>query len=210
MGSTKAAPIEISLTEESLTKSPFELFQRWLHIAEKESGFFDPNAMCLSTVGEDGYPDSRMVLLKGLDERGFVFFTNSTSRKGRALALNPRAALNFYWDPLRIQVRVQGDVAPVSKEESDEYFATRPRLSQLGAWTSRQSTELSSRAEFEARIAELERQYEGQEIPRPEHWYGYRVSPVRIEFWKDRRNRLHDRFEYLLEGGAWRVRRLYP
>lgn len=211
MENLKTSPVEVSLTEQDLTESPFELFARWFHIAEQESGFFDPNAMCLSTIGEDGYPDSRMVLLKDFDESGFVFFTNSTSRKGQGLTTTPKAALTFYWDPLRIQIRVQGDVTPVSAAESDEYFATRPRLSQLGAWTSKQSAELSSRAEFESRLAEMEKRFQGAEIPRPQHWHGYRISPRRVEFWKDRRNRLHDRFEYLLDDSrGWRVRRLYP
>lgn len=170
------------------------------------------NAMTLSSVGADGRPSSRVVLLKGADERGFVFYTNLESRKGRELAHRRFAALCFYWPALEHQVRVEGAVEEVSPEEADAYFATRPRGSQLGAWASKQSELLPNRDLLDLRYAELEKQYEGKEVPRPPHWSGLRVVPDRIEFWKNRVSRLHDREVYVRDapGAPWNVSRLYP
>jgi pyridoxamine 5'-phosphate oxidase len=170
------------------------------------------NAMILSTVGADGRPSSRVVLLKGVDPSGFVFYTNLESRKGRELARTPWVALCFWWPRLECQVRIEGRATQVGDEEADAYFATRPRASQLGAWASRQSELLPSRDLLEARVAELDRQYEGREVPRPPFWSGFRVAPERMEFWKNRPNRLHDREVYRLpaEGGPWIVERLFP
>lgn len=201
---------EIILTEATLPESPFALFQQWFTHAQAHSGFADPNAMCLSTVQSDGIPDSRMVLLKQFDERGFVFFTNSLSRKGRALAHNRNVALNFYWDPLHLQIRIQGEVEVVSDAESDAYFSSRSRMSQLGSAVSKQSELLSSRDELEAQVQQLEQSLQGAPVPRPPHWHGYRVVPTRIEFWKEGANRLHDRFAYTLGGSHWTIHRLYP
>ena len=170
------------------------------------------NAMTLATVGADGRPSCRVVLLKGVDESGFVFYTNLQSRKGQELARTPWAALSFWWPRLEQQGRVEGLAIRVSDEEADAYFATRPRGSQIGAWASQQSEVLPSRELLDLHAAELERQFEGREVPRPPHWSGVRVIPDRIEFWRNRANRLHDRELYRREreAGPWIVERLYP
>lgn len=198
------------LTEAILAKNPFDQFGRWFEHACASPAIIDPNAMCLSTVDPSGYPDSRMVLLKEVDERGFVFFTNLTSVKGRQLAATPKAALTFFWDPLRRQVRVVGNVAPCTPEEADRYFQSRPRRSQIGAWASKQSTPLKNRETLLESVATREREFEGKNVPRPPHWSGFRVIPRRFEFWQEGENRLHDRFIFTPSGGAWEVNRLYP
>ncbi|MDC3954108.1 pyridoxamine 5'-phosphate oxidase [Polyangium jinanense] len=170
----------------------------------------DPTAMTLATVDENGRPSARMVLLKGVDERGFSFYTNLESRKGQALAKNPYAALCIHWPKAAEQIRVEGRVELVSAEEADAYFASRVRGSQIGAWASEQSRPLHSREELEARVAELTTRFEGGPVPRPPHWSGYRVIPDRIEFWFGKDSRLHDRFVYVREGAGWRCERLHP
>lgn len=191
-------------------RGPYDLFAKWFAEAA-ETEVNDPNAMALATVDETGQPSVRVVLMKDYDDRGFVFYTNFESDKGRALLANPVAGLNFHWKGLRRQVRVNGTVAPVSAVEADEYFAVRPRDSQIGAWASAQSRPLASRATFESEIAAVAARYEGREVPRPLHWSGFRIAPKRIEFWQDRPFRLHDRaiFTPVAEGG-WSVHRLYP
>lgn len=182
-----------------------ELFQRVL-----QSDLLEPTAMTLATADAAGRPAARMVLLKGFDERGFVFFTNLESRKAGDLSANPRAALCFYWTPLEMQVRVEGSVAPVTDEEADEYFASRARASQIGAWASRQSRPLRAREELEDRILEAERRFSGQVVPRPPFWSGFRLAPERIEFWFGRPSRLHDREVFTATPDGWTMERLYP
>ncbi len=196
--------------DDLVTDEPITLFQSWLADAAGSEPN-DPNAMTLATIDADGMPAARMVLLKEVDSRGFAFFTNTQSEKGQHLAANPRAALCFHWKTLRRQVRVVGLVEPVSAAEADAYYLTRPRLSRIGAWASDQSRPLESRALLESRVAALTEQYgpEG-DIPRPPHWSGYRVLPQRIEFWRDRPFRLHDRMVYTAHGDGWVVERLYP
>lgn len=170
----------------------------------------EPTAMALATVGDEGQPSVRIVLLKGVDERGFVFYTNYESRKGRELLAHPKAALCFHWQPLERQVRVEGSVEPVAPEEADAYFATRARESQIGAWASLQSETLSSHDVLEARVREMEARFAGRDVPRPPHWSGFLVRPERIEFWRSRAFRLHERIVYERAGAGWHVRRLYP
>jgi pyridoxamine 5'-phosphate oxidase len=195
--------------DELRTRDPIDLFREWLAEAEASEPN-DPIAMSLATVDEAGNPSVRMVLLKGLDQRGFVFYTNFQSRKGRELLGQPRAALGFHWKSLRRQVRVEGAIEPVSDEEADAYFATRARVSQIGAWASDQSRPLDSRATLEARVEEIKARFDGQPILRPPHWAGFRVVPEAIEFWKDGAFRLHDRIQFRREGLEWKTERLYP
>jgi len=178
----------------------------------KASGDSEPTAMTVATVGKNGRPSARTVLLKGFDARGFVFYTNFESRKGRQLAANPQAALLFHWKMLRdgVQVKIEGTVEPVSADEADAYFASRPRDSQIGAWASKQSQTLESRQILEARIAEYEQQFAGADVPRPPHWSGLRVVPELIEFWYGARFRLHERQRYERVDGVWHRRMLFP
>jgi pyridoxamine 5'-phosphate oxidase len=170
----------------------------------------DPTAMALATVGPDGVPSVRIVLLKGVDERGFVFYTNLRSRKGRELISTPRAALCIYWAALDMQIRVEGPVEPVSDAEADAYFASRPRESQIGAWASLQSEELSSMDELRERVAAVETRFANQPVPRPPHWSGFRVKPSSIEFWNAGDFRLHERRRYERDGDGWKMQRLFP
>jgi pyridoxamine 5'-phosphate oxidase len=198
------------MREEELSPDPLEQFARWFEEARR-AGLELPEAMTLATGDGDGTPSARMVLLKGVDERGFVFFTNYESRKGHELADNPRAALVFHW-PLapRRQVLVTGSVEKVPEDESDEYFRTRPRGSRLAALASRQSTVVPDREVLEHAFAELERQHPGEDVPRPAWWGGYVLRPDTVEFWQNRPNRLHDRLRYRREGEDWILERLSP
>jgi len=189
--------------------TPWPLLADWFAAAEK-SEINDPNAMTLATVGADGMPSARIMLLKGYDENGFVFFTNRTSHKGEQLAATGKAALCFHWKSLRRQIRVEGEVSPVSDSESDDYFSTRPRGSQIGAWASRQSQPLASRDQLEQGVRDVEKAYEGKPVPRPPHWGGYLLTPKLIECWQDRPFRLHDRVVYSWQKDHWKVERLYP
>lgn len=190
---------------------PLSVFAAWLAEAEAAE-INDPNAVALSTVGGDGMPSCRMVLLKGYDENGFVFYTNYESRKGRQLLDHPKAALLFHWKSLRRQVRIEGEVAPVSDAEADEYFASRAKQSQIGAWASQQSRPLEGRFELEKRVARYAAKYAVGQVPRPPYWSGFRVVPRLIEFWQDGAFRLHDRLVYTREaaGEGWSTERLYP
>ena len=191
------------------TDDPIAMFTGLFEQAQK-CGLEEPEAMVLSTVDQNGRPSSRYVLLKGLDARGFVFYTNLESRKARALAANPYAALCFYWPPLDKQVRIEGDVERVSDEDADAYFGTRPRESQLGAWASRQSSALDSRATLEQQLDETRARFDGRAVTRPPYWSGYRVVPNAIEFWTRHAARLHDRARFTREDGRWLRTLLYP
>ena len=198
-----------SLELESLPSDPVVLFRRWYEDAER-AGIRLPNAIALATASVDGRPSIRHVLLRGIEDRGFVFYTNHGSRKGTELAGNPRAAFSIYWRELDRQISVVGDVTRVSEVESDAYFATRPREARLGAWASRQSTELPSRDALMERYARFDAEYPGEDVPRPPFWGGYRIDPTTVEFWQGRLHRLHDRFLYERTGDEWTIRRLAP
>ena len=198
------------LLEKDLAKNPFRQFEKWFQEAEAAK-VPEPNAMTLATTSRDGRPAARTVLLKACDGRGFVFYTNYESRKGRELDANPHATLLFPWLTMERQVIVEGSVTRVSREESEAYFHSRPRQSQLGAWASPQSTAVAGRAVIEESYRVVEKKYEGREVPLPPNWGGFRLAPELVEFWQGRRSRLHDRLRYRREaGGDWVVERLAP
>jgi pyridoxamine 5'-phosphate oxidase len=198
------------LTEKDLARDPFRQFEKWFQEVEAAK-LPEPNAAVLATAARDGRPSGRIVLLKGADGRGFVFYTNYDSRKGRELEANPRASLVFPWLDLERQVIVEGAVGRVAREESEAYFHSRPRQSQLGAWASAQSTIIAGREALEESMKAMERKYAGLEAPLPPNWGGYRIVPETVEFWQGRRNRLHDRLRYRREeNGGWAVERLSP
>jgi pyridoxamine 5'-phosphate oxidase len=200
-----------SLTEADVDPDPLRQFRRWLDEAVAAE-LPEPTAMTLATVASDGAPAARIVLLKGVDSSGFLFFTNYTSRKGAELAARPAAALLFYWIELERQVRVEGSVAKLTAQESDAYFATRPHLARLGAWASPQSRVIPDRGWLDDALAAARERFaaEGEHVPRPPHWGGYRVTPAVIEFWQGRASRLHDRLRYQRDGELWRLERLAP
>ena len=191
---------------------PIERFRRLLQeaIATDRERLPEPTAFALASVGDDGRPSVRIVLLKGVDDGGFVFYTNLESRKGRELRAHPAAAMTFHWQPLEVQVRIEGDVALVPPEVADAYFATRARGSQIGAWASLQSQPLSGPGDLARRVEEMERRFEGVPVPRPPHWSGFVLTPQRMEFWKNRTSRLHDRHLYRRAGDRWTIETLYP
>ncbi len=189
---------------------PFLKFQEWLKKAEANANIVEPTAMCLSTVDKNNFPSSRMILLKKFDERGFCFFTNLTSRKGKELVENPNVALCFYWGVLGLQIRIEGTVEKVSIKEADDYFASRRRDSQIGAWASKQSCAMENWQEFEDRIAKIAKDFEGQEVPRPPFWSGFRVVPKRIEFWREGEFRIHKREVYERACDSWNKLLIYP
>ncbi len=197
------------LVETDLAKDPFRQFDKWFQEAEAAK-LIEPNAMVCSLSTRDGRPSSRVVLLKGVDGRGFVFYSNYESRKGRELAENARASLLFPWIALERQVIVEGPVTRVSREEADVYFHSRPRASQLSAWVSRQSAIIPNRTHLEDAMRQVEQKYAGQEVPLPPHWGGFRVVPEAVEFWQGRRSRLHDRLRYRRESSDWVIERLAP
>ncbi len=198
------------LTEDNLARDPFEQFRRWWDEAQAKSQMLEPTGMILSTVDPDGQPASRVVLLKHWDNRGFVFYSNYRSRKARGLEAEPRASLLFWWDKLRRQIRIDGEAKKLAARESDAYFATRPRGSQIGAWASMQSQPLDSRETLARRVEELDAEFGDGPIPRPPHWGGFRLVPNEFEFWDDGAHRLHDRLVFRRDGSGWTIERLYP
>jgi pyridoxamine 5'-phosphate oxidase len=200
------------MTERVPIGEPFSRFDQLLAAAKGLGTALlpEPTAFTLATVGADGQPSARIVLLKGVDARGFVFYTNYESRKGRELLAHPQAAMVFHWQPLERQVRVEGTARPVSPEEADAYFASRARSSQIGAWASEQSRPIASPGDLEARVEEIEARFADKPVPRPPHWSGFRIVPSRIEFWQNMPSRLHQRDLYHREADGWRVETLYP
>jgi pyridoxamine 5'-phosphate oxidase len=210
--SLKAAREEYTrggLVETDLAADPVAMFQRWYDDA-KDAGIHEPNAMVVATATADGVPSSRFVLLKGVSDEGFVFYTNTLSRKGRELAGNPAVALLFPWHPVERQVRIDGTATLLPREKVDEYFAVRPRGSQLGAWASHQSEVVDGREELAAAYDEVEARYDGQDVPTPEEWGGYLVRPEQVEFWQGRPGRMHDRLLYRRTPDGWTTDRLAP
>ena len=197
------------LAESDLAPDPMTMFERW-YVEARTAGVREPNAMVVSTTDPDGAPSSRFVLLKSFDGGGFVFYTNQASRKGRALAADPRIALLFPWHDLERQVRVEGTAVPLARDEVAAYFAQRPRGSQLGAWASHQSATVAGRGELDAAYAAAEARFAGQDVPVPDEWGGYRVVPASVEFWQGRIGRMHDRLVYISDRDGWATERLAP
>jgi pyridoxamine 5'-phosphate oxidase len=199
------------LLESSIPEDPINLFNRWFHEVEDFDGAGEVNAMTVSTIGLDGFPKSRVVLLKKINEEGFIFFTNYNSEKGRAIANNPNVCLSFFWESMERQVIIKGIASKTSEDISDNYFASRPDGSKLGAIVSSQSEIVPSRSFLEENLKQLEKDFEGKEIPRPKHWGGFLVAPIEVEFWQGRPNRLHDRILYSAqEDFSWKIERLSP
>jgi pyridoxamine 5'-phosphate oxidase len=199
----------LHLDRSDLAPDPIEQFRDWL-AAARDAGIYEPEAMTVSTIGPEGRPSARYVLLRGLDERGYCFYTNYESAKGRALAAHPYAALTFGWLEIHRSVRVEGTVERLPEAESDAYFAARPRAARIGAWASPQSEVIATREELEEAAAAVERRFADAEIPRPPHWGGFLVRPERVELWQGRAGRLHDRLRYERSGDGWRIERLAP
>jgi len=209
LAAARASYTRGGLAEDDLASDPFAMFERWYDEASA-AGILEPNAMVVATVDPEGAPSSRAVLLKGFGPDGFVFYTNTTSRKGRALAAEPRTALLFPWFALERQVRVEGEATPLTRAEVRAYFDVRPRGSQLGAWASHQSREVAGREELETAYADAEARFEGGEVPVPDEWGGYRVAAHTVEFWQGRPGRMHDRLVYRRDGESWTTHRLAP
>ena len=199
-----------ALLEINAAANPIAQLTRWLEEAHAVSSDVETNAMCIATVSEDGQPSARMVLLRGLDDRGLTFYTSYFSRKGRDLERNPRIAATFYWPSLERQVRVEGTATQLSEDESEAYFESRPRGHRLSAWASEQSQPIETREILEERMRHFDERFEEEEVPRPHSWGGYLIAPARVEFWQGRPNRMHDRLVYVRDGRAWKILRLQP
>lgn len=200
-----------ALLENTIPENPIELFQKWFYEVESSNGLDEPNAMTIATIGLDGYPKNRVVLLKKYTYEGFIFYTNYLSEKGKAMANDPRVSLSFFWHNLERQIIIKGKSEKIPENLSDGYFESRPRGSQLGALVSEQSEPIGSREELEHRLKSLETEMEGKELERPKHWGGYLVRPTSMEFWQGRPNRLHDRIRYVLQKDLnWKIERLQP
>ncbi len=199
-----------ALLEADVAANPISQLQKWLDEAGAVTSSVETNAMCLATADASGEPSARMVLLRGLDDRGLVFYTSYFSRKGRELTENPRAAATFYWPALERQVRIQGGVTQISEDESDAYFESRPRGHRLSAWASEQSASVENRNVLDERMQHFDDRFEGEDVPRPHSWGGFLIAPVRVEFWQGRSNRMHDRILYERDGREWRISRLQP
>lgn len=200
---------KMSLDEKSCDPDPLKQFLRWFDEAVRAK-VNEPNAMVLSTCSKEGYPSSRIVLMRNFNAEGFVFYTNYLSKKGRDIEQNPHAALNYFWPEIERQVRIEGTLVKQTDAESDTYFSTRPRESRIGAWVSEQSSVIGSREELDLRYKELEKKFEGRDVPRPHYWGGYLLRPEMFEFWQGRPSRLHDRMRYSKDGSSWKVERLSP
>ena len=198
------------LNESEIPHDPFKLFDSWFHLADSADSVEEANAMSISTVGKDLWPKTRVVLLKSFSKEGFVYFTNYESQKGKDLQENPKCCISFFWPSLEKQIIVQGQVSKLPENESEEYFHSRPRGSQLGAKASNQSSVIPSRDFLESRLDELETEFEGKEIPKPDYWGGYIIKPVKFEFWQGRKSRLHDRIQFTREENNWKIERLAP
>ena len=199
------------LLEANCPENPMELFQKWFHNADASETVEETNAMTVSTIGEDGYPKSRVVLLKKFTREGFIFYTNYTSEKGKAILANNNVCISFFWPALEQQIIIKGKAKKIAENLSDGYFESRPNGSKLGAWASDQSEVVSSREELENNLKSFEEQFSGKEIPRPDHWGGFIIKPISIEFWQGRPNRLHDRIRYsLMKDFSWNMERLAP
>lgn len=211
LGAYRKTYSKSELVEEDISENPMELFQLWFYEVEQSEGIEEPNAMTVATIGLDGYPKSRVVLLKKYTHEGFIFYTNYDSEKGQAIAKNPEVCISFFWSTVERQVIIKGKAEKIAENLSDGYFESRPRGSQLGAMVSNQSQPIASREELELGLRTLEAEMEGKELRRPQHWGGYLVRPVSIEFWQGRPNRLHDRILYVLEDNFdWKIERLQP
>jgi pyridoxamine 5'-phosphate oxidase len=198
------------LDQSTVDANPMQQFRTWFYEVQNSGGVDEVNAMTLSTIGEDGFPKGRVVLLKKYDETGFYFYTNYTSEKGKSILNNNKVSLSLFWPNLERQIIIKGIAEKTSKDDSSNYFATRPKGSQLGAWVSNQSEVIDSRQELLQELQELEKKYEGKEVPKPDDWGGFVVKPLSIEYWQGRPNRLHDRIRYRLEGLDWIIERLAP
>ncbi|MEP3210707.1 MAG: pyridoxamine 5'-phosphate oxidase [Maribacter sp.] len=199
-----------ALIEDAISENPMELFQKWFYEVEASEGIDEPNAMTISTIGVDGFPKNRVVLLKKYTYEGFIFYTNYNSEKGKAIASNPNVSISFFWPNLERQIIIKGKAEKIAENLSDGYFESRPNGSKLGAVVSDQSSVIASREVLEEKLTALEKEYSGKEIKRPDWWGGYIVKPVSMEFWQGRPNRLHDRIRYSLEDVDWKVERLAP
>jgi pyridoxamine 5'-phosphate oxidase len=198
------------LSKDSVSQDPFVQFQLWFSDARKSAEIHEANTMTLATLGPDGFPRGRVVLLKEYDEEGFIFYTNYRSEKGKALQEHPKACISFFWPSLERQIIIKGVTKKTSEEQSQNYFSSRPKGSQLGALVSQQSKTVENRAQLERNLADLEKKYKEKEVPKPAHWGGYKLLPIEFEFWQGRANRLHDRIRYLLHNNTWEISRLQP